>query len=264
MTRDRVVTVLLICLFVTTESVRAQFGGPNGEAEEGKAKLIEIEGLKRLAPDANAWVDMKRKYVVFDGLISMRAGPLEMFVCTRGTKEHESVISAGCPAFIVHAGLLAVGAKQGNTVKWDPEYVPASGTEIDIWILWKDREGKHRQIRAQEWIRDLKTGKPMAHHWVFAGSGFWKDDQTGEEHYMAEGGDFICVSNFSSATLDLPIRSSQETSGLLFEAVKERIPVRGTHVRVVLIPKLEKPMKDTQASPKPQPSTQSPGESDAP
>ena len=50
----------------------------------------------------------------------------------------------------------------------------------------------------------------------------------------------ICVSNFPSAMLDLPIESSQATSDLEFEAFTEHIPPVGTKVRLVLAPRLEK------------------------
>src|SRR5690606_21457599 len=89
-------------------------------------------------------------------------------------------------------------------------------------------------------VRDIKTQKPLAFPWVFAGSGFHKDDM-GKSHYLADvSGDFICVSNFPSALLDLPIESSQANSELAFEAFTENIPPRGTKVQLVLAPKLEK------------------------
>jgi hypothetical protein len=57
---------------------------------------------------------------------------------------------------------------------------------------------------------------------------------------LAEGGDFICVSNFASAMLDVPIRSSDSNEELQFEANPDQIPILGTPVRLVLTPKLEK------------------------
>ncbi len=74
---------------------------------------------------------------------------------------------------------------------------------------------------------------------MFAGSGFFEDED-GKKHYLAEGGDFICVSNFPGAMLDVPVESSQGTADLLFEAYTEHIPPRGTKVRMVLTPRLEK------------------------
>lgn len=210
-----------------------------GEAPPANDLSPDIPGLTRLDKNGDIWIDPKRKIVVVDGRIAIREGQLEMFACPKGTKEHESLVAVNARPSFVHAGLLAVGAKAGTPVQFDPAYKPATGTTIEILILWKDKEGKNRKVRAQEWIKHTKTKKPMEYEWVFAGSGFWVDEDTGMRHYHADAGDFICVSNFSTATLDLPVKSSQENSNLLFEAFTEKIPEKGTKVRLVLIPKIE-------------------------
>lgn len=207
----------------------------------------DIPGLVRLDKNGDVWIDPKRKIVVVDGRVALREGQLEMFACPKGTKEHESLVAVTAKPSVVHAGLLAVGAKSGTPVKWDPKYEAATGTTVEVLILWKDKEGKNRKARAQDWIRDMKTKKPMAHDWVFAGSGFWIDEDAGTRHYHADAGDFICVSNFSTAMLDLPVKSSQENTNLQFEAFTENMPEKGTKVRLVLIPKVEEkqdPKKD--------------------
>jgi hypothetical protein len=144
----------------------------------------------------------------------------------------------------VHAGLLAAEARPGSPVTFNPEYKAATGQIVDIYVLWKEPDGAKKQVRAQDWVKNVKTGKAMAHDWVFAGSGFWKDEETGKEHYRANGGDLVCVSNFPTATLDLPIESSQANDELMFAAFTDRIPPRGTKVRVVLIPRLSKSETD--------------------
>ncbi len=195
-------------------------------------------GLVRIGTDDAVWIHPQRKLVVVEGEVAFREGFLEMFACPKGTKEHESLVAVNSKAYVVHAALLAVGAVPGEPVQFVPEYRPASGTIIDIYVLWRDAEGKKHSVRAQEWVRNTKTQKPMEQDWVFAGSGFWTDEETGTRHYYAEQGDLICLSNFSTATLDLPIASSQSNDQLLFEAFTERVPPRGTKVRLVLIPRL--------------------------
>lgn len=232
------------------EAVRAEIEAERAKAEavaadfKSAAKPIELsKELKKLAD--NLSIDVKNKWVVLDGSVVLREGPpLEMFACLKNTKEHESIVSVGVKAFQVHGALLAIGAKQGTPVQFAPEYKAATGQEIDIRVLWKDQSGKEHQVQAQEWIREIKTKKAMTHPFVFAGSGFWQDEETGQRYYMAEGGELICVSNFSSALLDLPVESSQSTEGLLFQAFTERIPPDGTPVRLVLIPKKPKAAND--------------------
>jgi hypothetical protein len=198
------------------------------------------EGLVKLSKTHPLWLDAKRKAVVIDGEVCLREGILEMFACPRGTKEHESVVVLDCVPQEVHAALLALGAKIGTPVKFDPEYVPAKGDIVDVYVLWKDEEGGKHQVRAQEWVKYVKTEKAMPFDWVFAGSGFWKDEATGEQHYQANGGDFICVSNFPTAMLDLPVQSSKDNADLMFHAFTEKIPPKGTKVRVVLLPRVAK------------------------
>ena len=74
----------------------------------------------------------------------------------------------------------------------------------------------------------------MQDDWVFAGSSFWTDPTDGKEYYQADGGDLICVSNFPTATLDLPIESSQANDELMFEVFAGRVPPRGTEVDLIL------------------------------
>jgi hypothetical protein len=197
-------------------------------------------GMKRLMPGYDVWIDPKNKRVVLDGTVCLREGQLEMFACIKGTKEHESIVAADTKAYAVHAALLAVGAQSGTPVEFQPDYKPATGSEIGIEIVWSDKNGTIHRDRAQDWIRTVKTGTPMEYPWVFAGSGFWEDEMTKEKHYLAESGDFICISNFPTAMLDLPVQSSQSNDELLYQAFTEHIPPVGTRVRLVLTPKAAK------------------------
>jgi hypothetical protein len=211
------------------------------EAQAAKDKLSpDIPGLTRLDKNGDLWIDPKRKIVVVDGRIALREGPIEMFACPKRTKEHESIVSVNTKASFVHAALLAVGAKSGTPVQWDPKYAPPTGGKVEVLVLWKDKEGKNHKARAQDWIINTQTKKPMKFDWVFAGSGFWVDEDTGMKYYHGDAGDLICVSNFATATLDIPVESSQENSNLLFEAATDKIPEKGTKVRLVLIPQQEK------------------------
>ncbi len=182
------------------------------------------------------WVDKKKQRVYIDGYVAMREGPLEMLACPTGTKEHESVIATIPPSKEVHAALLAIGARPGTPVAFLPNFVPATGQRIRVWVCYRDPQGKFHAIDARSWIRNEKTDQELQEDWVFGGSGFWKDPRDNQEYYRADGGDMICVSNFSTAMMDLPIASSAEASELMHIPFTERIPARGTPVRIVLVP----------------------------
>jgi hypothetical protein len=75
---------------------------------------------------------------------------------------------------------------------------------------------------------------------VFAGSGFYVDPDTNRKYYQAEHGDFVCVANFGTAMLDIPVKSSKSNEELEFEALTKKIPPLGAPVQLVFKPKLKK------------------------
>ncbi|MBM4095132.1 MAG: hypothetical protein FJ276_37855 [Planctomycetes bacterium] len=182
-------------------------------------------------------MNLKKKYVVVGGQVCLREGVLEMFACPRGTKEHESVVSTNSPARFVHAGLLMIGARSGPPMQYHPEYKPAGGTEIDVEVVWEDAQGTLKRVRAQEWVKYIRTGKALDYPWVFAGSLFLMDEAAQERYYCADGGEMICVSNFSTAMLDLPVESGDANDNLMFAAFTENIPPLRTPVNLILTPK---------------------------
>ena len=175
--------------------------------------------------------------MIAGGHICLNAGMLEVFICPRQTKEHESVISVNALSSQVHAALLAVGAEPGHPVKWQDEYEPASGPVIQITLMWRDDDtGQVVKRRGQELVRNIDTGKVMQHDWVFGGSQTYTDPETGETYYYGDSGELVCLSNFSTATMDVPVKSSDANDGLLFEANTPLIPAVGTKVYVVFQP----------------------------
>jgi len=191
---------------------------------------------RSLSQQGRLWVDLSRKNVYVDGYVTMRRGPLEMFACPVGTKEHESIVAVLAMSREVHAALLAVGAKTGTPVRFRPEYLPPTGQVIRVWVTWYDSDGKFHAVDARRWIQEQESQQQMDAEWVFAGSGFWTDEEDGKEYYEADSGDMICVSNFATAMLDVSIPSSNQTGSLLFVPFEKRIPELGTPVRLVLQP----------------------------
>jgi hypothetical protein len=204
----------------------------------GQPLVDKPENLKRLELASPVWIDNKDKQVVLIGSVCRAGYPLEFFA-TYPDRAYESVVVIYTKPSIVHAALLALGAKPGKPVEYKPKFVPPSGAEVEIEVAWKDRDGKRQKARAQDWIRDIKTKKPLEVNWVFAGSIFWEDKSTGEKSYMADRGDFISVLNLPTALLDLPIESASALESRLFEGFVERLPPPGTPVTLILKPKLD-------------------------
>ncbi|MGQ0637364.1 MAG: YdjY domain-containing protein [Planctomycetaceae bacterium] len=266
--------------------------------------------LRPLNPEGTVLLDLPGKRLLLKTQVVLREGQLEMLCCPKQTKEHESILALDAKAYVVHTGLLALGAKPGTPVGNDPEFKPPTGQKIAIFLMWTDDKGKAQRAAAQSWVRnsvhrfwssplarlpdgvvlprntelrydhklkelswygpmtlkqkrefesltkdeafqkaiayfyDQGQSSEMKAHWVFCGSGFYTDPNTGKEAYLAEDGDLICVANFPGATLDVAVESSAQEASLLFEAYTERIPPRGTPVTVELVPMFDDPKRD--------------------
>jgi hypothetical protein len=219
------------------------------------APTIEIpKSWIRLSPKDEIWLDRKKKLVIIGGEICLNAGQLEMFICPPQTKLHESIVVAKCQSWQVHAALVAIGASPGKTAQWAPDYEPAWGPKIDIEMIWRDEpSGKTKRADAKQWIQNLDTEKAMKADWVFGGSMMDKNPETGENVYLGNFGELVCLSNFSTATIDLNVESSQYET--LFVAFEKNIPPVGTQVYAVLKPGkiIGKPSQTKSTKPEPAP-----------
>ncbi|MEL6108036.1 MAG: YdjY domain-containing protein [Planctomycetota bacterium] len=200
------------------------------------AAFLDPPKAKSLSKSGRLWVDRTTNRVYVDGYVTLRQGPLEMFACPVGTKEHESIVAAIAESSEVHAALLAIEATPGAPVRYRPEFSPPTGEVIRVWVCWYDEEGQFQTVDGRSWVREIESKKELSAEWVFAGSGFWEDPEDKREYYRADSGDMICVSNFASAMLDVSVESSAEGDLLLYEPFSDRIPPRETPVRLVLAP----------------------------
>ena len=214
-----------------------------------KAEHKPLNAEKTLLLESAPGKDGKMKPVrlLFAAEVCLSKGPLEVFCTKNGTKEHEAIVRINFDAKFLHAGLLAVGAKQGKPVQWvdpkteKPDYKPAHGQVIDVTVHYT-LKGKTFTHAAQEWIKDSKGKGVMKHEWVFAGSRFYKNPErpTDPEYYMANNGEVISISNFADAMLDLPVEVTSSNDDLFFQCNEEKIPPLLSKVWVILTPKAEK------------------------
>ena len=168
----------------------------------------------------------------------MRDGALEMFACPANTKEHESVIATNAYASEMHAALLAIEAEPGSPSRWTEEgFTPPHGSLIDIQVRWFDEQSKQEVTRsAKEMVFNVVKQKTMESDWIFGGSVSYQDPETGDKYYVADSGEMICLSNFSTAAIDIQVESTNTNEDLYFRAHTENIPELGTKVYMILKP----------------------------
>lgn len=134
--------------------------------------------------------------------------------------------------------------KFNNEILW---YGPMTDEERRD-LLTKSKKVEYQ--KAIEKFYDEGKSRPMTASFVFVGSSMYKDEDTGEEFYQAEGGHVICTSNFPDALLDIREESSASDGGQAYEAWTEKVPPVGTPVLLVMTPKANTDKADADSKPR--------------
>lgn len=107
-------------------------------------------------------LDRSGKRLLLKTRVAARDRVLEMFCCLKQTKEHESILALDARASVVHAGLLALGARVGRPVrfvrevepgKFVPDFHPPEGQRIAVFLQWVDKQKRRHRVPAQHWVR---------------------------------------------------------------------------------------------------------------
>lgn len=185
-------------------------------------------GIRQITPTLQ--VNFDSRTVILDTEVVLREGPLELLICPKRTKEHESILAAEIVPKTFHLALLLSGFKPGRPAEFEP-YQPPIGEVLEIELEY-EIEGKQSRINAREWIRNIRTGHSLDADFVFAGSRFFKIPGETRAVWQGDDGDMVCVTNFPGSIIDIAMKSSTDNANLAFEAWTQRIPPIGTKVRV--------------------------------
>lgn len=216
--------------------------------------------------DNGVTINAEAKHLDITAAVCLRQGEfLEMFACTRDSREHESILTIDAMPSTIHLGLLLLGLEPGNPLSYDtafdpPKLVPATGPKVQVFIVIK-ADNIEREIPANRWVQDSQTKKMMeSHTWLFAGSQF--ADYQGEEIYHADiNGSAISLVNFGDDLLTLPnqLTDANNSHDKVWQPRTRAIPKVGTKVLIRLKPaapkqsKAEGKVDDAKATPKEKP-----------
>jgi len=155
-------------------------------------------------------LDKARKRLLLKTKVVLREGLLEMLCCLKMTKEHESILSIDSKAYVVHAGLLALGMKTGTPVKYMPKFQPPTGQELQIFVNWTDKKGKSHRADARTWIRTA-TKRYFAESLKKLPDGFkLPDPKTTELRFDKRVGELIWYGPMSAEQRDKLLKLSDD------------------------------------------------------
>ncbi len=118
--------------------------------------LFKDSAAQPLNENNTVLLDVTGKRLLLKTSVSLTLGQLEMLLCLKQTKEHESILTIDAKAFTIHTGLLALGCEEGTPFRYDSEketlHAP-QGQTIDVFLHWVDTDGKLHREPAQSWVR---------------------------------------------------------------------------------------------------------------
>jgi hypothetical protein len=255
--------LLFVCLVGLSGEMRAEDEvaveeEAKEQKEEPKAKLsddgtvLELPGVK---------VMLKEKYVDVDAKVCLTDGLLELAVCAKDTKNHESVFSLETKAELVHAALLLINVKPGNPAMRKPVEgkegmwvdIEPRGDEVNVFVVVKDAEGKAVERPLSDFIKkagedfhgiqqpdkEEEKKEPLpTHTFLFAGSHVWEEEGAPAKYLADVDGNVISLSTFGDEMLCLPGVHSHGNEALAWQVDSTHLPPLDTPVILRLRPKL--------------------------
>jgi len=213
-------------------------------------------------------VDFQNRCVDLEAKVCLDAGYLELIACTKGSKEHESIVSVSSKALHIHTALLLLGASNGHPEmrklvdKESQRWVNLSprGDPVEVMLVIPNSNGKPTERPVSDFI-ERSTGrldevsgdvfsdpgknvKPnerisadFSRVFLFAGSRL-RDNGTGPKQYLAElSGNIVSIATFGDEVLCLPSHQTQQNSALMWQVKPDVLPKVGTMVTLRLRPR---------------------------
>jgi len=203
-------------------------------------------------------VNFNDRRVDVEATVCLNEGMLELVACTKGSKEHESLVTIEARPMHVHAALLALGARNGQPATSRPMdeqetrwiHLPPHGDPVKVSLVLRDPKGEKVEHSISEFVRrseDFTDGNavedegaenedPFSDTFIFAGSHLG-DNGKGPRTYIADiSGSVISISTFGDELLCMPGIHANDNDALMWQANPDKLPKVGTKVTLRLRP----------------------------
>jgi hypothetical protein len=248
--------VIVLSFFSTTTRADEPVTNKQGSMKAAR-KPVKLPGMV---------VDyFEKRCVDLEGTICLDKGLLELIACTKGSKEHESIVAVSARAMHIHMGLLLLGANNGHPAMRKPVdeektrwvNVPPRGDSIDVFLVTTNKDGKLIEKPISDFIvrssgrvdevdgtvivapdqtekRGGKEETSLPHTFIFAGSHL-RDNGPGPRQYLADlSGNVISIASFGDELLCLPFHQTQENGALMWQVKPGALPKVGTKITLRL------------------------------
>lgn len=173
--------------------------------------------------------------VVVPGRILVTRGPVELFGCGEGGKEHETIIRVECDIQQLDLAFALAGFKPGELAKKLDINEPGQGSRLLIFIQWNDKDGKVVTRRSEDLVISARREKPMPRvGWTYVGGWSEVPDATGKTHKILDAvrsRSLVTTWRNTKGLLDNPLPEGADDT--LFAANYMVLPDSRTPVRII-------------------------------
>ncbi|NQT39888.1 MAG: hypothetical protein HQ581_20510 [Planctomycetes bacterium] len=233
---------------------------PEKSAAKPARKNFKLPGLA---------INFQKRCVDIEATICLDEGMLELIACTKGSKEHESIVVTEARPMHVHTALLLLGAKNGNPAMRRPideqqtrwSNFPPRGDPVGVYLVFDNANGKQVEHPISDFVAraerpgdngevDEKVAEEDARFpntFLFAGS-VLHGDGPGPRRYLADhSGNVISIVTFGDELLCLPAVYGHGNDSLMWQVDAAKLPKVGSKVTLRLRPRNKPPAKTDQA-----------------
>lgn len=246
-----VLAFVAVVLPLFANTIQAEDSAPKKSAP----KPVKLPGMV---------VDFENRCVDLEATICLDKGFLELIACSKGSKEHESIVAVSARPMHIHTALLLLGANNGHPAMRRPVKkegtrwvsVPPRGDLVDVFLVIENRKGEfvqrpvsdfvmHSEIRpAKSDVRAKRGERTVAdkdhkfpHTFLFAGSHL-RDNKKGPRQYLADlSGHVISIATFGDELLCHPRIESHKNGALMWRVNPQHLPKVGTKITLRLRPR---------------------------
>lgn len=257
--------VALCAAELTSEALSTDRPGPAGGATN-----TPLQSALQQLNFPGVTINVQERCVDVESFVCLHRGALELVACTKGTKEHESIVAIKAKPVHMHAALLLLGAKAGSPATRRPLGdqagrwidVPPRGGPVDVFLVLKGKEGKMVEHPISDFIApsnrrfddsasaDQEATFPT-HTFLFAGSVLYGDGPGPRRYLSDQSGHVISLVTFGDELLCLPAIHSNDNDALMWQVNATNLPAVGSNVTLRLRPQILPAAKAGESGPAP-------------
>ena len=176
----------------------------------------------------NILINTSKKEISFTAEFNMERGLIELILCGKNGKLHESVLETDIIPSYLQTALLLLGLQCGQNLDFQGQDKTPKGDSLLIYAEWTDSLDNKIYVRIEELVYNKPQKRKMkATHWIFLGSKFVDD------RFMADIEESIITTYHDPfSIIDNPLKTGNDDT--LYEVNSSIVPKKGTEVKIII------------------------------